>query len=54
MYTLFFKDTHIHLAKELENENSLRRAEHHYSEGGEWKSAVNMYRQREMWEEAYR
>ncbi|XP_039273606.2 intraflagellar transport protein 172 homolog [Styela clava] len=48
------QDTHIHLAKELEGENSLRRAEHHYVEGGDWKAAVNMYRQKDMWEDAYR
>lgn len=40
--------------QELEAENNLRQAEHHYLEGKDWKAAVNMYRQNDMWEEAYR
>ena len=32
----------------------MRQAEHHYLEGKDWKAAVNMYRQNDMWEEAYR
>nr|CAB3255301.1 intraflagellar transport protein 172 homolog [Phallusia mammillata] len=48
------QDTHLHLAKELENEDILQQAEHHYIEGEDWKSAVNMYRQRDLWEDAYR
>ncbi|XP_078486595.1 intraflagellar transport protein 172 homolog [Ciona intestinalis] len=47
-------DTHLHLAKELENEGLLQQAEKHFIEPGEWKNAVNMYRQRDMWEDAYR
>ncbi|KAM7445695.1 hypothetical protein ABFA07_005947 [Porites harrisoni] len=47
-------DTHIHLAKELESEGQLRQAEHHYLEARDWKAAVNMYRNQDMWEEAYR
>jgi len=47
-------DTHIHLAKELESEGQLRQAEHHFLESRDWKAAVNMYRNQDMWEEAYR
>eukprot|EP01022_Parablepharisma_sp_SALTPOND_P020315 TRINITY_DN365_c0_g1_i1.p1 TRINITY_DN365_c0_g1~~TRINITY_DN365_c0_g1_i1.p1 ORF type:complete len:1766 (-),score=259.62 TRINITY_DN365_c0_g1_i1:1103-6400(-) len=48
------KETHLHLAKQLEKENSLKQAEHHYIEGGDWNQAVEMYRSRDMWEEAIR
>ncbi|KAK2158150.1 hypothetical protein NP493_1800g00020 [Ridgeia piscesae] len=47
-------DTHLHLAKELEMEGSLRQAEQHFLEAGDWKAAVNMYRTNDMWEESYR
>ncbi|KAG1963505.1 intraflagellar transport protein [Pimephales promelas] len=48
------QETHIHLAKELEAESRYQEAEYHYLEGLDWKSAVNMYRVNDMWEEAYR
>ncbi|XP_077991845.1 intraflagellar transport protein 172 homolog [Glandiceps talaboti] len=48
------QDTHLHLAKELEGETSLRQAELHYTEADDWKAAVNMYRAHDMWDEAYR
>ncbi|KAI8482238.1 hypothetical protein Bbelb_400200 [Branchiostoma belcheri] len=48
------QDTHLHLAKELESEGNFRQAEHHYLEAKDWKSAVNMYRTNDMWDEAYR
>lgn len=48
------QDTHVHLAKELEGEGNLRQAEHHFTEAGDWKSAVNMYRAQDLWDEAYR
>ncbi|KAM9496806.1 intraflagellar transport protein 172 homolog [Clarias gariepinus] len=48
------KETHIHLAKELEVEGRFQEAEHHYIQGQDWKAAVNMYGTNEMWEEAYR
>ncbi|XP_015754892.1 PREDICTED: intraflagellar transport protein 172 homolog [Acropora digitifera] len=47
-------DTHLHLAKELEGEGQLRQAEHHFLEARDWKAAVNMYRNQDLWEEAYR
>ena len=40
--------------QELEGEGQLRQAEHHYLEAKDWKAAVNMYRNSDMWEEAYR
>ena len=48
------KETHLHLAKILEKENNLKQSEHHYIEGGDWNQAVEMYRSRDMWEEAIR
>ncbi|CAL8315982.1 unnamed protein product [Lota lota] len=48
------KETHLHLAKELEGEARMAEAEHHYLEAGEWKAAVHMYRAGDMWEDAYR
>ncbi|CAL8090514.1 unnamed protein product [Calicophoron daubneyi] len=46
--------THLHLAQELEKEGNLKQAEQYYMEAKDWKSAVNMYRTRDQWEEAYR
>lgn len=48
------QDTHAHLAKEMEESGRLREAEQNYIAAGEWKSAVNMYRNAEQWEDAYR
>jgi len=48
------KDTHLHLAQQLEMKSDLKEAEHHYAEAGEWESAVNMYRSNDMWDEAFR
>ncbi|VDD80059.1 unnamed protein product [Mesocestoides corti] len=44
----------VRIAQELECEGNLRQAEQYYMEAGEWKSAVNMYRTRDLWEEAFR
>ena len=38
------QSTHMHLAKELDQEGNQRSAEKHYIEAGDWKSAVHMYR----------
>ena len=38
----------------MEGESQLRQAEHHFLEAKDWKAAVNMYRNNDMWEEAYR
>ena len=48
------KDTHQHLAQQLEIEGNLKQAEHHYIESGAWQYAVEMYRNQEMQEEALR
>eukprot|EP00744_Colponema_vietnamica_P002535 GILI01003961.1.p1 GENE.GILI01003961.1~~GILI01003961.1.p1 ORF type:complete len:1242 (-),score=439.08 GILI01003961.1:257-3580(-) len=48
------KQTHLHLAQQLELEGNLKQAEHHYGEAGEWQASVNMYRGQDMWEEALR
>ena len=48
------KETHLHLAQQLEMEGSFRDAEHHYAEAGEWLLAVNMYRSNDAWDEAIR
>lgn len=44
----------ILFVQELEAEGQLRKAEHHFLEARDWKAAVNMYRNQDMWEEAYR
>lgn len=46
--------THTHLARELESEGQFQQAETHYVSGDDWKSAVNMYRGKDMWDDAYR
>ena len=48
------KDTHQHLAQQLEMEGNLKQAEHHYIESGAWNFAVDMYRAHDMWEESLR
>lgn len=46
--------THLHLAKQLESKTKYKTAEIHYIAGGDWKSAVHMYGNVNLWEEAYR
>ncbi|CAM9289225.1 unnamed protein product, partial [Laminaria digitata] len=48
------KETHQYLAQQLEMDGSLKEAEQHYAEAGEWLSAVNMYRSSDMWNDALR
>uniref|UniRef100_A0A7S0YIK8 Intraflagellar transport protein n=1 Tax=Polytomella parva TaxID=51329 RepID=A0A7S0YIK8_9CHLO len=47
-------EEHLLVAQQLEAEGSLRDAEKHFAEGKDWKSAVQMYRQHVMWEDALR
>jgi intraflagellar transport protein 172 len=47
-------ETHCFLAKSLESEANFKKAEYHYLEGNDWKSAVNMYCANSMYEEAHR
>ncbi len=48
------KDTEITIAKELEQEKRYKEAEIHYIQAGDWKSAANMYRLLDNWDDAYR
>jgi intraflagellar transport protein 172 len=48
------KDTHQHLAQQLEMEGNLKQAEHHYIESGAWSFAVDMYIAHDDWENALR
>jgi intraflagellar transport protein 172 len=48
------KETHLHLAQQLEMEARMKEAEHHYTQAEEWMSAVNMYRANDQWDEAIR
>mgnify|MGYP000140699940 FL=1 len=47
-------ETHVYLAQQLESENKLKEAEHHYIEAGKWNLADDMYRRKSMWDEALR
>lgn len=48
------KDTHIHLAQQLETSGNLKQAEHHYVEADMWQNAVETYKVYEMWDDAIR
>ncbi|VDN86329.1 unnamed protein product [Brugia pahangi] len=48
------KETHLQVAIDLEEKGNLREAEEHYLLANEWKKAVNMYRNAEIWNDAYR
>jgi intraflagellar transport protein 172 len=51
---LMLADTHLYLGKMLEEEGNFRLAEHHYVEGLDFKSAINMFCLNNMFEDAYR
>lgn len=38
----------------LMDEDNLRQAEHYFLEAGDWKQCINMYRSKDMYDEAYR
>ena len=42
------------MAQELQAEGTLKEAERHYVEGGDWKGAVQMYRLAGMWDSSLR
>ena len=48
------EDTHLYLAKTLEEEGKFKEAELHYLEAKDWKSVVNMYCTNNGFEDAYR
>ncbi|CCW70318.1 unnamed protein product [Phytomonas sp. Hart1] len=50
----FLFKTHLSLAAQFEKESNLKMAETHYVAGKDWGRAVNMYRDRDMWEDAVR
>lgn len=48
-------DTHLHVARELEQRGEYALAEKHFlAGGGEWKLAAAMYRNAQQWEHAHR
>ncbi|KAK5981847.1 Intraflagellar transport protein osm-1 [Trichostrongylus colubriformis] len=48
------QDTHKKLGMEHEERGDLRSAEEEYLKAGDIKAAINMYREKEMWTDAYR
>eukprot|EP01138_Halocafeteria_seosinensis_P002138 gb/GECG01002188.1/.p1 GENE.gb/GECG01002188.1/~~gb/GECG01002188.1/.p1 ORF type:complete len:1780 (+),score=281.74 gb/GECG01002188.1/:1-5340(+) len=48
------KQTHLHLARQLEQDGEFKSAERHFCEGGDWEGAVSMYRNAQMWDDAIR
>lgn len=56
MIALCFRavDCHLLAVQELEAEGNMHQAEYHMIEAKDWKSAVNMYRTADKWEDAYR
>uniref|UniRef100_A0A915PPW5 Intraflagellar transport protein 172 n=1 Tax=Setaria digitata TaxID=48799 RepID=A0A915PPW5_9BILA len=48
------KETHLQIAADLAEKGDLRGAEEHYLLADDWKSAVNMYRNVELWNDAHR
>ena len=52
--SLYVSQANTLVAQQLEAEGNLREAEKHYGEAKDWKAAVQMYRNRTMWEDALR
>lgn len=48
------ESTHMRLAKQLETKGKFKTAEIHFIAAGDWKAAVHMYGNANVWEEAYR
>lgn len=48
------KNAHYLIAKKLQEEGNLQKAEKHYIEAGKWTVAVDMYEGREMYEDCVR
>ncbi len=40
--------------QELESDGQYKQAEKHYVQAKSWKDAVNMYRTKNLWDDAYR
>lgn len=47
-------ETFLHLGQQLEADGSHRQAEEYYARASDWKSAVNMYRANDLWDDAIR
>lgn len=47
-------DTYLHLAREFESMKNYKQAELYFIQANDWKSAVNMYRKIDNWEDAYK
>jgi intraflagellar transport protein 172 len=47
-------DTHLHLARQFESENDFKMAEQHFVAAKDWKSAVQLYREHQLWDDALR
>lgn len=45
---------HVMVAQTLESDGNYKEAEHHFVEAKDWKSAVQMYRNQAMWDDALR
>ncbi|CUG89196.1 WD40 repeat-containing protein, putative [Bodo saltans] len=50
----FLAKTHLALAGQFEKEGNFKLAEQHFVSGKDWGRAVNMYRDKDMWEDAVR
>ena len=50
----FLVKTHLSLAGQFEKEGNFKLAEQHYVSGKDWGKAVNMYRDRDMWDDSVR
>ncbi|CAI5455003.1 unnamed protein product [Caenorhabditis angaria] len=48
------QETRKHFAMEYEQRGDLKAAEDEFLKAGDWKSAVNMYKENEMWSDAHR
>lgn len=47
-------ETHFHLASQFQTEANFKLAEKHYLEAKDWKAAVSMYRENNLWEDCLR
>lgn len=50
----FLVKTHLALASQFEKEGNFKLAEQHFVSGKDWGRAVNMYRDKDMWDDAVR
>ena len=47
-------ETHLEIAQQLQEEGSLKEAEKHFVDSGQWKAAVQMWRAAGQWEGSLR